>query len=66
MWDHTGVKTYLGKSMGFPKYIQPNFFVGSSANWTLLNITTSTLHVFRYNSVIDFFSPGASFETILE
>jgi hypothetical protein len=30
-------------------------FAGSSAHWTVLYMTTSTLHTWRYNSVIDSF-----------
>jgi hypothetical protein len=52
--------------MGFPKYTQRYFFARSSKNWTLLFMSTSTLHILSYNSVIDGFAPRASCGTILE
>jgi hypothetical protein len=42
------------------------FRTGSREHWTLLYMTISTLHTFRYNSVIDSFAPIASSGTILE
>jgi hypothetical protein len=38
---------------GFCSYV--TFFAGSSAHWTLLYMTISTLYTWRYNSVIDSF-----------
>jgi hypothetical protein len=39
--------------MGFPKYMQCYFFTESNAYWTLSYMTTSTLHIFIYNGVIN-------------
>jgi hypothetical protein len=55
--------------MGFLKYMQCYFFAGLaffSAHWTLSYMTTSTLHIFIYNSVIDDFATRALCGDILE
>jgi hypothetical protein len=43
----------LKNQTGFCSYV--TCFIGSSAHWTLLYMTISTLHMWRYNSVIDSF-----------
>jgi hypothetical protein len=52
--------------MGCPNYIQCYFFVGSSAHWTLRNMTIFTLCKCSYNNVIESFTSIASGGTILE
>jgi hypothetical protein len=47
----------LEKTLDFPKYFQRYCFAGSKARWTLPYITTFTLHMFSYNSVIDGIAP---------
>ena len=64
--EHTNKKTYLGKVMGFPKYIQCYFLEESNANWKLLLITTSTRYTKYYKSVIFDFAVCALGGTILE
>jgi hypothetical protein len=58
----------LGKPLDFPttKNIKPYFFGGSSAHWTLTQMTTSSLYMFRYKSIIDYFASRALGGTILE
>ena len=41
-------------------------FMESSAHWTLLHMTTSTLHMFRNNNVSNSFPPRASSGSILD
>jgi hypothetical protein len=57
-WDHTEVMRFLviqnfKNQTGFCSYV--TCFARSSAHWTLLYMTTSTLHTLRYISVIDSF-----------
>jgi hypothetical protein len=49
---------------GFCSYV--TFFTGSSAHWTLLYMTTSTLYTWATIVSLTVFAPGASSGTILE